>query len=407
MKVKIIKGTNQIGGSITEISSNLGTKILIDFGCDLDKEVTEIPKIDFKQYSAIFITHNHEDHIGLIQYVPEDVPIYVEKTSLEIYKIFLDFCHKDKIKRNINIFSIQDKIYINDIVVTSYITDHSAFNSLMYLVECDYQRLLHTGDFRTNGYKGKLVEPMIKKIKRVNVLIMEGTTLSRDNICNKSEQELYQDILETANKYKQVFILQSSTNIDRITTMYKAMRDSHKIFVEDVFTANIAIYLNSLGYKIPNPKSFKDVYSFVPMSRSEYHELNKSPFYKQYILPLNKDAHIELVKQDFCLMVKQSMLRDIRMYYNKGYITDACLIYSIWDGYKEKDDTKKFSEEIRHMGIDIFSHHTSGHSDDKARDVILNHLEYDYLIPIHTTAKEKFKKYKNARILNDGEELEI
>jgi ribonuclease J len=407
MKVKIIKGTNQIGGSITEIASKKGTKILIDFGCDLDKKITNVPNIDFNQYSAVFITHNHEDHIGLINDIPDNIPIYVEETSLEIYKIFLDFCNKDNIKRKINTFKINDKIQINDICVTSYITDHSAFNSLMYLVECDSKRLLHTGDFRTNGYKGKLVKPIMKKIKKVDILVMEGTTLSRGNFKNKTEYELYESILETVKNYRQILILQSSTNIDRITTMYKALRDGEKIFVEDAFTANIAIYLNDLGYKIPNPKTFEDVYSFVPFSRSEYHELCKSSFYNKYILPLNKDAHIEILKKDFGLMVKQSMLKDIAMYYKKGYLNNACLIYSMWDGYKEKEDTKKFLEEIKSMNIDIVTHHTSGHSDNYARNIILNNVEYDYLIPIHTTEKEKFKKYKNAYILDDGEELEI
>ena len=39
MKVKILKGTTQIGGCITEITSNKGTKIIIDFGEDLDSVI--------------------------------------------------------------------------------------------------------------------------------------------------------------------------------------------------------------------------------------------------------------------------------------------------------------------------------------------------------------------------------
>ena len=35
MKLRILKGTNQIGGCITEISTG-HTKIIIDFGEDLD-----------------------------------------------------------------------------------------------------------------------------------------------------------------------------------------------------------------------------------------------------------------------------------------------------------------------------------------------------------------------------------
>lgn len=49
MKIRILKGTNQIGGCITEIIS-LRAKIIIDFGEDLPNENNEIfnknPMID-------------------------------------------------------------------------------------------------------------------------------------------------------------------------------------------------------------------------------------------------------------------------------------------------------------------------------------------------------------------------
>lgn len=37
MKVRILKGTHQIGGCITEVISDSGTKIIIDFGADLEE----------------------------------------------------------------------------------------------------------------------------------------------------------------------------------------------------------------------------------------------------------------------------------------------------------------------------------------------------------------------------------
>ena len=110
MKIRIIKGTNQIGGTITEITSSKGTKILIDFGKDLDTDVTDIPKIDWKEYHAVFITHNHEDHIGLINNIPDDVLVYVEETSLEVYQVFLDFTSKLPLSRKINTFKINEEI---------------------------------------------------------------------------------------------------------------------------------------------------------------------------------------------------------------------------------------------------------------------------------------------------------
>ncbi len=68
MQVKILKGINQIGGCITEITSAKGTKIIVDLGEDLPcenvKTLFENPNIEGltignKKYDAVFITHSH------------------------------------------------------------------------------------------------------------------------------------------------------------------------------------------------------------------------------------------------------------------------------------------------------------------------------------------------------------
>ena len=83
MKVKVIKGTNQIGGCITEIVSD-EARIIIDFGLDLDdgiiddkEDLLEIEGLTIgrSSYDAVFITHSHSDHIGLIHKINKDIPI--------------------------------------------------------------------------------------------------------------------------------------------------------------------------------------------------------------------------------------------------------------------------------------------------------------------------------------------
>ena len=113
MQVRIIKGTNQIGGTITEISED-STKIIIDFGIDLDETKKPINIKGLTEgkstYSAVFITHSHGDHIGLIDKINKDIPIYVEEKSLMIHNLTCDFCGKEKIRRNINTFTLPKNI---------------------------------------------------------------------------------------------------------------------------------------------------------------------------------------------------------------------------------------------------------------------------------------------------------
>ena len=79
MKINIIRGQNQIGGNIVEISTEK-TKILLDVGLELDDEKNKtLPGIeglfDYKGYDAVFISHYHGDHLGLAYKIHKDIPL--------------------------------------------------------------------------------------------------------------------------------------------------------------------------------------------------------------------------------------------------------------------------------------------------------------------------------------------
>lgn len=412
MEVKILKGTNQIGGCITEITSNRGTKIIIDFGEDLSDDNKDIlcgnPNIEGltvgkKKYDAVFITHSHGDHIGLINYVLDDIPVYVEPISKKIYEVLSNFTYK-KIKLKTKNMCFKEKIVINnDIVVTPYIVDHSSYNSAMLLIEADGKRVLHTGDFRSHGIKGTLFKSTLKEIGKVDLIVTEGTSLSRDSEKYKTENQLTEDAVEVFNKYDQVFILQSSTNIDRITGFYKASKNTGKTFIQDVFTSNVVSLLNNNN--IPNPKTFSDVYTWIPCK----YKGKNIKFKIKYVYPFKKYSKEESYRNNkYTLMVKTSMIEDIKKLYNKNHITNACLVYSMWNGYKEKEEMKCFLEQIKKYGIsEIIDLHTSGHAD---RDTIklLNRLNAKKVIPIHTTYPEGLKEVlNNVIVIQENEIIEV
>ena len=409
MKVKVIKGTNQIGGCITEIVSD-EARIIIDFGLDLDdgiiddkEDLLEIEGLTIgrSSYDAVFITHSHSDHIGLIHKINKDIPIYIEENSKRIYELTNVFTNNEIPIVKTNIFKFNKPIIIKDMIITPYLNDHSAYNSAMFLIESSVKRILHTGDYRESGRKSYYLKKTIEKIGKINSLITEGTSFSRDDIETKEEWQLEIDASEIFKKYNQVFILQSSTNIDRLVSFYKASTRTGKNFIEDLFTATITLPLN---LTIPKPGEFNNVSVWIPRK----YNFKSKDFKEKYIKPLEKYKNPQVLKRDYTMMIKTSMLEDIKMLYDKGYITNACLVYSMWEGYKEQKEMKKFLESIEDLGIKIISLHTSGHADIKAMKHLEEHLKPDIVIPIHTNKKEKSKEiFKNARILEDNEELEI
>lgn len=395
MKIRIIKGTNQIGGCITEITSK-NAKILIDFGNDLEdtKESFELDGLTYNKskYNAVFITHSHMDHIGLINKINEDIPIYVEECSLKIYNITCDFCGEDKPIRKINTFKIYDEIQINDIKVTPYRVDHSSYNSCMFVIECEDKKILHTGDFRLHGRKKDETLNNLKRIGKVDLLITEGTSLGRNILEYDTEEELEKEALQYMKKYDQVFIMHSSTNIDRTISFIKSALKTGKNYILDLFTYSLNKVVNmniNVDYKrifvwIPLRYSLKD-----ETFKNKYMDFDNSSFFgKRYVMN-----------------VKVSMLEDIKKLKEKGMITNACLIYSMWSGYIEKEEKlRNFIDEIKEIGIEVKELHTSGHVDIISMKKLNEIVNPDKTIIIHTENNERGKNIFNDIVdLNDNQ----
>ena len=89
---------HQIGGCITVIESGR-TKIIIDFGSNLpgtkkkefgQRQINSITK----NTDAIFFTHYHGDHTGLIHKIPDSIPLYMGMGAKEVME-----CKFDTLKR--------------------------------------------------------------------------------------------------------------------------------------------------------------------------------------------------------------------------------------------------------------------------------------------------------------------
>ena len=180
MKVNIIRGKNQIGGNIIEISTE-NTKLLRDAGLELDGENTLPDKrglFEYAGYDAIFISHYHSDLLGLVYHAHKDILVYMGEGCYNVISASDRYKKQETITPK-GFLRHRRKIVVGDIMVTPFLCDHSAFDSYMLLCESGGERVLYTGDFRSNGRKpfGMLLNSLPDKVDK---LICEGTTLSRD-----------------------------------------------------------------------------------------------------------------------------------------------------------------------------------------------------------------------------------
>lgn len=240
--IVILHRPNQIGGCITEIVSSRGTRIFVDLGHNLpngdqeseDEYASEKAISDLiGDAKAIFYTHMHGDHIELFQYVPDGIDQYIGPLARKIMMAKYDhMSNVAELKENclkclkrLETFKTYEKGYpiiIDDITVTPFQVSHSSADSYMLKIKCDGKTILHTGDFRGHGYMGNGIYKVIDKFHiagKVDILITEGTNVDNNSKSICPESVLKKEFKEVFLRYKNTFILCSTTDADRLESI--------------------------------------------------------------------------------------------------------------------------------------------------------------------------------------------
>ncbi len=382
MKIHVHRGQEQIGGSIIEISTEKA-RIFLDIGIELDEEKElEVPQIEGlfcgeKNCDAVIISHYHSDHIGLVDHLLSNIPVYM---GSEAYKVLKSAYNYRDVDINFEPILIEDgkEFIINDIKITPFLCDHSAFGSYMFLIEADGESTLYTGDFRANGRMN--FEKLLDKVPCVDNLIIEGTTLScENNIENISEEKLEEIAVEYLCKHNgPAFIMMSAMNIDRVITAKNIAKRTNRVFLEDIYTADITSSLNM---------TTENTRVFMTGGDKQYEKLQS---YSDIKIGKN-----EIAKTPFVMCVRSSMQNYLSKLHELISFEDGVLFYGMWKGYLERPETKAFINFMESKGTKTHILHTSGHADSVTIDKLIEDVKPKRIIPVHTENAEWFDRYKN------------
>lgn len=428
-EIKIHRG-NQIGGCITEIWTEK-TRILIDFGeelpgsksperFDLDWGASTGKRKEKPAVSAVFFTHYHGDHVGRFMEAYEHAHLYMSELSRDVLVNIHEYLkenlpklakrkegeeaeqlrkeaekHGDALdilketgvyqgKGRIHTFHPSEKLPIQlegGITVTPFWVDHSAGDACMFLIETEDKRILHTGDFRGHGRHGEdgsLIYDEIRKLagqKQINVLITEGTMMSRQDEKPYSEE----DLLKTATQFfrnrrnQHAFLIISSTNLDSISTFYQAAQANdipmycHNLYVET--------QIRTLGKYAHNLWKMPDMSDVQQVKLWDSEQLER----------MRKDGFVTIIKAN---KVCEELVRQFQNCH-------PVIVYSMWPGYYlRKLDLAlcRFVDVCKEKGIPVYpltdgsygSLHTSGHASTDLIAEVIKAANPGEIRPIHT-----------------------
>ena len=214
LKIIIHRGTHQVGGIATEIRTET-TRILIDMGDELSLDPgfisspLNIPGVTDTNGTCdgVFFTHYHGDHTGQMTRIRPEIPLYAGALAKDVMRMSAEHSyHKDQALcdriETIHTFTGGEELVIGDIRITPWSIDHSACDSYLFLIEADGKRILYTGDFRLHGVRGNALPKILRKIGKVDTVITEGTTVSRQGNNMPTEWDLQRQLREYLRQYK-------------------------------------------------------------------------------------------------------------------------------------------------------------------------------------------------------------
>lgn len=408
MTITIHRGIDQIGGCITEIQSASGTKILIDLGHNLPTGDEPTPdKFDdeanletlLKDVNAVFYTHPHGDHVGFeTQVAKRGIKQYIGSISKELMLLLkghLAYSGNPKFKaeleafKKFETFNAKDEILIGDIKITPYFVSHSAPDAYMFLIECDGRKILHTGDFRDHGYRGKGLMPTINTFiarRKIDVLITEGTMLSRGDSRLMLENELKYKAIDIFKRHRNIFVMSSSMDTDRLASFYQAAQATGKMFVVDGFQWKVLETIEStLG-------NWSGLYQF-----------GWRRYYAKHLDEIQRASK----GKGFVMMVRNNndcrkFIDDIIPMLNPG---ETCFVYSQFMGYilpKHSAFQQRTYDFVHSYDWHIEYLHTSGHASREALEEVCKKVDpRQAIIPIHREAESDFRSLNIPQELKD------
>lgn len=191
-----------------------------------------------QKLKALIITHGHEDHIGAIPFLVQNVHvpvIYAPKLAAALIKHKLQ---DHRIREEINIVEYDENTVLNigDFKVSFFYVTHSIPDAYGVVVDTPHGRIVHTGDFKIDlSPVGKQFE--LDKLSRigsegVDLLLSDSTNAEIEGYTPSESNVLHSinEIFRVANG--RVIVSTFSSNISRIQQICQvAVEHGRKILI--------------------------------------------------------------------------------------------------------------------------------------------------------------------------------
>ena len=231
MKIAVLGNGSAGNCSFIEVG---GKNILVDVGYSVKKIEEKLASIDknISEIDAIFITHDHSDHIKSLGTISRkyDIPLYVHEDSIK------EVAHKLGKLNMGNVRFLNDrKVFIDNIMIENFDVMHDSAHNLGYSFYYRNEKLSYVTDIGkiTNIVKRACVDSDFLAFEsNYDVdMLLNGSyhwklkNRVKSNVGHISNEEATKFLVEIANnRLKKIFLLHLSSENNKPELAYNELR---------------------------------------------------------------------------------------------------------------------------------------------------------------------------------------
>ncbi len=430
MRIGFFDGVREIGGNKIIIEEN-GEAILLDFGKRFAVNNTyfndylpgrewnspydyvktgefppfrnfyknplpnDIETFDF-EVKAVFFSHAHLDHIGLIDFINDRIPKYMSAYSREALSFFNE---RGIIGKTENVKIFEEPVKIGNFTIKAIPTDHDIPGSIATEIDTPKGKIFYTGDIYFHGRHKEKSENFVKYASESKpyILITEGTRFGWGFVTSLTEDELKAQIFSLMEQCKGMVIGNPyEPHISRIQTFYELAKENNRTFVMTLPYAYIVSRYAKIGDEV-SQRILEDKNTFVYMPHRDLKEWEKN-FEGKFINA--SDVSKEQKNIVFLLDFKSTPeLLDIKPEKGTIYIHSGGEPLASLDA----ENTKILNNWLNMFGIPYYRIHSPGHAAQPDLFRMVREINPEILLPIHSQIPERFEIVSDrVKILERG-----